>query len=191
GHSTHSWERFLELLGQHRIEVVVDVRSSPYSAWTPQFNREPLKATLRTAQLRYLFLGKELGARRSERECYVEGIAQYERIAQTPAFKAGLQRVITGAQSFRLALMCAEKDPLECHRTLLVCRHLRQAVTIQHIHADGALESQAEAEKRLMQEERVPTEDFFTSPEALLERAYDQRGQKAAYRESTEPAPPV
>lgn len=189
GHSNHSCERFLELLRLHSIEVVVDVRSSPYSVRLPQFSREPLKAALRAAGIRYLFLGDQLGARRSERSCYVEGVARYDRIARIPAFQSGLERVAKEIQQFRPALMCAEKDPLECHRTILVCRQLRDVAQIQHIRAEGTLESNDEAETRLMAEERVPTDDFFTPREQLLDRAYDQRGAKIAYHESTQPVP--
>ncbi len=189
GHSNHSWEQFLELLRMHEIQAVVDVRSSPFSARLPQFNRAPLNSGLRTAGIRYVFLGEELGARRSERACYVDGCARYDRIAKTPAFLSGLERVISGARQFRTALMCAEKDPLECHRTILVCRHLRDAVQIRHIRSEGSLESQEEAEARLMAEEGIAPEDFFASREQLLARAYDQRGGKIAYHESAEPAP--
>lgn len=191
GHSNHSLEHFLGLLRLHRIQVLVDVRSSPYSARLPQFNREPLKPVLKAAGIRYLFLGEELGARRAERNCYVDGIARYDRIAKTAAFQSGLERVTTGIQKFRSALMCAEKDPLECHRTILVCRHLRDIAQIQHIRADGSLESHEQAESRLMAEERVPTDDLFTPPEQLLAHAYDQRGGKTAYRESNEPEQPT
>ena len=190
GHSNHSLEQFLELLRLHRIEVLADVRSGPYSSRLPQFNREPLKAALRAVGIRYLFLGDELGARPTDRHCYVDGVARYDRIASTPAFQSGLERVTKGIQRFRSALMCAEKDPLECHRTILVCRHLRHAARIQHIRADGSLESHDQSEKRLMAEERVPTEDFFTPHEQLLDRAYDQRGGKTAYHENAETVPP-
>lgn len=191
GHSNHSLEHFFKLLRLHRIQDLVDVRSSPYSARLPQFNREPLDAALRAAGIQYLFLGAELGARRSERNCYVEGVARYDRIAKTPAFQSGLERVTKGIQEFRCALMCAEKDPLECHRTILVCRHLRDVAQIKHILADGSLEPHDEAETRLMAEERVPAEDFFTPREQLLDRAYDQRGGKTAYHETAEPVPPA
>lgn len=187
GHSNHSWEHFLELLKSHEIEALCDVRSSPYSARLPQFNRESIERSLQGAGIRYVFLGQELGARRSERECYIGGVARYELIARTPAFIAGLDRVRKGIQRFRLALMCAEKDPLECHRTILVCRYLRKVAQISHINSNGSLECHAAAEARLMTEEHVPIDDFFTPHEQLLDRAYDQRAAKIAYQESNTP----
>ena len=187
GHSNHSGERLLELLRQHGVETVVDVRSSPYSARWPQFNREVLQRSFGAAGLRYVFLGQDLGARRAERECYLEGAAQYGLIAKAPAFQSGLNQVREGMGRFRLALMCAEQDPLECHRAILVCRHLRDAAQINHILADGTIESHAEAEARLMSEEQVPAEDLFASRAELLDRAYDQRGARIAYHEATEP----
>lgn len=186
GHSTQSWEQFLDRVVRHRIDAVGDVRSSPYSARLPQFNREILERALKSAGLHYVFLGNELGARRSERECYVDGIARYDRIARTPAFHSGLDRVRKGVARFRLALMCAEKDPLECHRTILVCRELRSEFDIRHILDDGNLENHPDAEARLLVEERVPAEDFFISREELIARAYERRGEKIAFRESGE-----
>jgi uncharacterized protein (DUF488 family) len=184
GHSTHSAEKFVELLRAHRIDAVGDVRSSPFSAWTPQFNRTALEATLGAEKIQYVFLGDELGARREEREVYVESVARYERIAKLPSFQGGLERVRKGARRFRLALMCAEKDCLECHRTILVCRHLRRDLNIAHIQENGALESHRDAEARLMKEEKIPQIDLFLSESDLIERAYDQRGPKIAYREN-------
>jgi uncharacterized protein (DUF488 family) len=187
GHSTHSLARFLELLRLHRIEAVADVRSSPYSGRLPQFNREFLQRSLREAGIRYVFLGDELGASRAERECYEDGVARYERIVQTAAFLEGLGRVRAGARRFRAALACAEQDPLECHRTILVCRHLRESTEIRHILHDGTIESQEVAEARLMAEEKVSADDLFTPPAVLLARAYDRRGAKIAYHERGEP----
>ena len=186
GHSTQSWEQFLDRLARHHIDAVGDVRSSPYSARLPQFNREILERALKLAGIHYVFLGNELGARRSERETYVDGIARYDRIARTPAFHSGLKRVRKGVARFRLALMCAEKDPLECHRTILVCRELRNEFEIRHILDDGKLENHGDAESRLLAEERVHDEDFFISREDLIARAYDRRGAKIAFHESGE-----
>jgi uncharacterized protein (DUF488 family) len=188
GHSTQSWEQFLSLLLQHRIGAVGDVRSSPYSARLPQFNREILDQALRSANIRYVFLGNELGARRAERECYVAGVARYDHIARTDAFRLGLERVRSGAGRFRLALMCAEKDPLECHRTILICRQLRDQMSISHILSHGEIETQADAESRLLAEERIPADDLFASRAQLLATAYDRRGDKIAYHECGETA---
>lgn len=187
GHSTHTAEKLLELLVKHGVQVVVDVRSSPYSARLQQFNREVLEAFLKNHRIKYLFLGRELGARRDETECYVNGTATYERIARLPAFNTGVERVLKGAAEFRIAMMCAEKDPLTCHRTILVCRELiRRRAQIQHILEDGSLEPHEAAEKRLMREEKVPEIDLFDSPAQLLARAYQSRGEKIAFTETAE-----
>src|SRR5215471_13851987 len=124
GHSTHSLPRFLELLGQHAITAVCDVRSQPYSRLHPQFNRGQLRDALRAAGSRYVFLGKELGARSTDKSCYCNGQVQYGRLAATDEFKHGLERVTKGSRAYRVALMCAERDPLHCHRAILVARQL-------------------------------------------------------------------
>ena len=123
GHSNHAFEHFVALLQEHGVELVADVRSVPASARHPQFSRKALEPALAARGIRYLFLGQELGARRTEREAYEDGVATYERIARLPAFRAGLERVKEISASSRIALMCAEKAPLDCHRALLVCRH--------------------------------------------------------------------
>jgi uncharacterized protein (DUF488 family) len=120
GHSTHSIGRFVELLKSHSVTAVADVRSQPYSRMNPQFSREPLKEALRNANIKYVFLGKELGARSENKSCYRDGQVQYDLLAQTDLFKRGIERVKEGARTYRIALMCAEKEPLECHRTILV-----------------------------------------------------------------------
>ena len=137
GHSNHECEKFLDLLTPHQITAVADVRSQPYSQYTPQFNRETLEAALGRRRIKYVFMGKELGARREERECYVGGQARYDLIAGLPAFLQGLERLRRGAKTQRIALLCSEKDPLACHRTILVCRQLRGEFAIEHILEDG------------------------------------------------------
>jgi uncharacterized protein (DUF488 family) len=189
GHSTHTIEVFVELLKKHQVDVVADVRSAPYSGRYPQFSRDPLGAGLKQAGIQYVLLGRELGARREERECYVEGQAKYEKIARTAAFLDGIARVLKGADTYRIALMCAEQDPLTCHRTILICRHLKASqIPIQHILRDGNLEPHEEVERRLMLEEREDPDqhDMFcesASAESALERAYTKRGERIAYRE--------
>ncbi len=181
GHSNHTETAFVDLLRSQRIEVVVDVRSAPYSRYNPQFDREALKASLKDAGIRYLFLGKELGARSDDPACYLYGKVQYDRLAATPLFQAGLARVIEGAQNLRLTLLCAEKEPLECHRFILVARHLVLAgVEMRHLHADGSLESHAEAMDRLLQLHHLGP-DLFRSEAQLFDDAYALQAGKIAY----------
>jgi len=190
GHSTHSKEYFLELLALHRITALCDVRSNPYSRLHPQFNREPLKAFLLGSGVSYLFLGKELGARSQDPGCYEGGKLQYDRLAQTELFRKGLQRVQDGLdKGFRVALMCAEKEPLECHRTILVARHLAELdIEVSHIHGDGRLESHAEAIGRLRGLVGVPENDLFRSAEQLCADAYRLQEERIAYAPKAAPA---
>lgn len=186
GHSHHSAEQFLALLQQHQVTAIGDVRSSPYSRFCPQFNREALQATLRQQGIAYVFLGKELGARSDNDSCYLDRQVQYDLLARTDLFQEGLRRVLAGAQKYRIALMCAEKDPLTCHRTILVCRHLRErGVSIAHILEDGTLESHDAALGRLLAEEGMAAEDLFQTREEILAEAYQQRGQRIAYVKPT------
>ena len=168
GHSTHPQERFIALLHQHGITALCDVRSTPYSRINPQFNREDLKEALRRSNIRYVFLGKELGARSEDPACYEHGRVQYDRLAHTDLFQRGLERVQEGMKKYKLALMCAEKEPLECHRTILVARHLTAlGFDVRHIHADGKLESHADALSRLARMLNLPEYDMFRSREEL------------------------
>ncbi|HTS66206.1 MAG TPA: DUF488 domain-containing protein [Candidatus Acidoferrales bacterium] len=182
GHSTHEIERFLELLRAHGITAVGDVRSNPYSRMNPQYNREPLKAVLTAAGIAYVFLGRELGARSDDPSCYQAGKVQYDRLARTPLFLEGLERVREGMARYRLALMCAEKEPLECHRGILVSRHLDAAgIGVQHILADGSLESHTAAIERLRDQLNLPESDLFRTPQEVLEDAYRLQGERIAY----------
>jgi uncharacterized protein (DUF488 family) len=182
GHSVHSWEHFLALLKQHGVNALCDVRSSPYSRYSPQFNREALKKTLKAEGIAYVFMGKELGARSDDPACYIRGQANYGLIAATAPFQDGLARVRRGLERYTVALMCAEKDPLTCHRTILVARALRAPdVSIAHIHADGLLETNTDAEKRLLKLVKLPEESLFASQTDLIERAYDLQAEKIAY----------
>jgi uncharacterized protein (DUF488 family) len=182
GHSTHSSERFIALLKQHRITALCDVRSQPYSRMNPQFNREVLKQQLWQLGIGYVFLGTELGARSADVSCYDHGKVQYDRLARTELFRQGLERVKEGVRDYRVALMCSEKDPLECHRTLLVSRQLEiLGFTIQHILADGNLENQSEALSRLTDKLHMAEPDMFRSREEVLADAYRIQSDRIAY----------
>jgi uncharacterized protein (DUF488 family) len=181
GHSTHTLEYFLSLLTRHGIQAVGDVRSVPYSQHNPQFNRESLMQRLRGAGIAYVFLGKELGARSDNSGCYVDGKVQYNYLAEQPVFLEGLRRLRKGIESHRVALMCAERDPLTCHRTILVCRELRSVdLEIDHILADGAVETNIAAEKRLMSMMNLRP-DMFHSERDCIEQAYEKQANRIAY----------
>jgi uncharacterized protein (DUF488 family) len=185
GHSTHDWDHFVQLLKLHKIDVLGDVRSTPYSRFTPQFNRESLMGGLGRFGIKYVFLGLELGARRAEQECFINGKVDYGRVAKTPAFKRGLERLQTGISKYRVAIMCAEKDPLECHRTILVAHHAKAFAEVSHILADGSLETHAQAEARLMAEYRMGDADLFVPDLQRIENAYAKRASDIAYQETS------
>jgi len=182
GHSTHPAAHFVQLLKNHGITAIADVRSQPYSRMNPQFNRETLRGELKEVGISYVFLGRELGARSSDESCYVNGKVQYDRLAQTSLFQEGIDRVEQGISTHRIALMCAEKDPLTCHRSILVCRHLiARNIGVCHIVDDGKLESHDEAIARLLRELKIEQVDLFRSRNELVAEAYSLRGEQIAY----------
>jgi uncharacterized protein (DUF488 family) len=190
GHSTHTIEKFIELLKSRSITAVCDVRSRPYSRMNPQFNREPLKQALRAANIKYVFLGKELGARSEDKSCYRNGQVQYDLLAQTDKFKQGIERVREGARFYRVALMCAEKEPLECHRAILVSRKLfEEDLPIKHILGDGRLEEHEHTLERLISKLKIPEGDMFRSHDATIDEAYMRQGIEIAYREQVAQTP--
>ncbi len=186
GHSNHTADHVVGLLRQHQIGLVADVRSVPHSQYTPQFNRNALEGTFRRAAIDYVFLGNELGARRAEEICYVEGQARYDKIAPLPAFRRGLQRIAQESRARRVSLLCSEADPLTCHRTILVCRELKKiepGLSVVHILGDGGTETQEASEERLIALHKLVPELFgeLSSREGLVERAYDLQAGKIAY----------
>lgn len=194
GHSSHSFPHFLDLLKKHQISAVCDVRFTPCSRLHPHFNRKRLRQELKRQDIAYVFLGKELGGRSSDSACFdAEGRVQYKRIAERNDFRKGLERVSDGAKIHRIALMCVEKDPLTCHRTILVCRHLLEErdlfkgrdLSIRHILEDGQIESHEASERRLLRLAGMEQRHLFKSEEKQLEEAYDYQGRRIAYRDQS------
>lgn len=190
GHSNHEIDAFLALLAGARIAVVADVRSSPYSR-LHHFAREQLERHLAAAGLRYLFLGRELGARRDEPEAYRDGRVDFSRVVGLPQFTAGIERLLHEPLG-RVALLCAEKEPLDCHRTVLVSRHLfDRGVPVRHILYDGAIEDHADTARRLVRMLKI-TPDLFDqdfSEDHLVDRAFDARAREIAFQLKDEEDP--
>jgi uncharacterized protein (DUF488 family) len=116
GHSRHSWERFTALLDGAGVEAIADIRSTPRSRFSPHFNKDTMREALAARGVAHMFLGKELGGRPQSPALYTDGVADYEKMATSPEFRLGLDRLIEAAARRSVAAMCSEADPLECHR---------------------------------------------------------------------------
>ena len=147
GHSNHSAKKFVGLLAGHRVEVLADTRSRPYSRHAPHFNIEELKATLSDYGIGYLFLGLELGGKPAGEEFYdTEGRVDYMRVERSRTFLDGIHRLEREILNRRVALLCSEENPASCHRRLLVGRVLSErGVLVRHIRGDGDVQTEGEA----------------------------------------------
>lgn len=189
-------DRFVSDLKTYGINVVADVRTSPYSKFSPEFNREAIQAELKAAGLKYVFMGDELGARPSDRHCYVNGAVDYDRIVSAGFFQHGLDRVQMGvARGYVITLLCAEKDPIDCHRNVLVAHSLaKRGVDIKHLvqlapMEPAVAEDREDTESRLFEEcdqGDSRQDDLFMSRDSLIEKVYKLRFKKIAYREESE-----
>ncbi len=134
--------------------------------------------------MEYVFLGKDLGARSEDLSCYADGKLDFGLVAQTGLFRNGLARILKGMETYRIALLCAEKDPITCHRMILVCRNLRPHIpVIRHILEDGRVEENPQAERRLRQSLGIQENHLFATLEELTEEAYDIQGKRIAHEE--------
>jgi len=179
GHSNHSSDHFLALLQGAGITAVADVRSIPQSRRWPHFSRARIERWLADAGIAYVFLGAELGGRPADPALIRDGRPDYDLMTAAPSFQAGLERVLEGAGRYRMALMCAEREPLDCHRFLLVSRRLyERGAQLCHILADGSTEPHESTETRLLQQTGLAVDALFADllpPRHAVDRAYDIR----------------
>lgn len=190
GHSTYPLDRFIKLLQAHGADTVLDVRSVPYSRFNPQFNRETLKTDLELADIRYLFLGDRLGARREESEvCYPDGAVCFEKVRRLDLFQQGIDEVERMLSDGRHpVLMCAEKDPFDCHRFVLVSRELAaRDIAVAHILATGDTVSQSALEDHLLEKYKLATPqaplfDAVKPRHTRLAEAYARRNREIVHR---------
>ncbi len=188
GHSNLDFSQFVHLLTGSGIQLVADVRSRPQSSRFPQFTQPGFQKLLEAEGISYLFLGEELGGRPDDLDAYqLNGLVDYRARRKSYAFGAGLERVLKELQDRSIALMCAEEDPLECHRFLMICPELVK-VGIQpfHIRKSSLVETQEMIETRLLDLTgfgSVATNTLFPDARTeALEKAYTLQAEKCAYR---------
>lgn len=189
GHSNQSIGDFIGLLKKHDINCLCDVRSSPYSRYTDQFNREPLKLALEENGIYYLFLGESFGARPDDMKLYTNGIVDFSKVTRSKAFQDSVKRVENGLEKgYRIALMCSEKDPVDCHRTIMVSKYFHDyGHEILHILSDGSLKSQEEVAAELV-EKYFPNRNQINLFQAIdeidyVEEAYKKANLEIGYKE--------
>jgi len=186
GHSTYQLEDFIKLLKKYKIDVVVDVRSMPYSKYADWFNRKNLNFFLKESRLYYIFMGDMLGARWEDRSLIFEdGKVDFEKVMQTKKFQDGIDRILNGVEKgYKIAMMCSEREAFDCHRFALISRFLRDKLDIFHIYPDK-LVSQTELEKRLLEKykKKLPHTNLFenVSENDRLNSAYKLRNRAIAY----------
>ncbi len=183
GHSNIPAERFIGLLRHVGVNAIADVRSTPFSRRFPWFSGKNLAATLAQHGITYLVYGEALGGRPRNTALFRDGVADYEAMARQPDFQIGLDRLLADAARSRICLMCAEREPLDCHRCLLVARALAErGLAIGHILHDGTIEPHAATEQRLLALTGASDDLFVTGQDERLASAYRRRARAVAYR---------
>lgn len=191
GHSQHKTDYFISLLKKYNINYVLDVRSTPYSKFADQFNKERIRGLLTKEEIHYSFFGKYFGARQEDISLYNdEGYLDFDRVRSSSNFKVGYDNVIVGLEKENnIALMCTEKDPIDCHRTIMVSRAFDLAgIEVNHILCDGTLQNQSEVNQRLMDmyfpdRNQLSIFDYLdnTNEEVSLLEAYKKRNAEIGY----------
>jgi hypothetical protein len=193
GHSNHDLARLVDLLQSAGVTLVADVRSQPYSQRLPQFNRPELERELLRHALAYVFLGRELGGRPAQLSLYdQDGRVDYERVRATAVFQRGVDCLCEALGEYTVAMLCAEEDPLDCHRGLMIAPALvERGIRPAHLRGDGTVESTAELEERLLRETEVGAgildglfADTISDAERgeMLAEAYRRQGRRKAFR---------
>ena len=187
GHSVYPIDEFITFLKENGINCIVDVRSSPYSRFASQYNREILGDELKKAGILYLFMGDSLGARYDDPELlYADGKVDFERVRATDAFKMGITRVVDGLKKgYSISLMCSEKEPFDCHRFVLVSKALiDMGIEVLHVTPDTVI-ANSELEDRLFKKYKLSRHDLFSSEEENVADVYRRRNIDIAYNAKT------
>lgn len=186
GHSNMSWLAFLRTLSEYEVEIVVDVRSTPFSHYVPHFNRQSLDRNLTAQGIGYRFAGKRLGGRPSDPSHYSNGKVDYRSLERDLDFRRAMGAIICLAQTTKLSLMCSEGDPLKCHRFLLLSRYLKgKGVNTFHVLPSGTVEDQDQMEERLLAMTGLMQGELWRSGDHL-DRAYEKQTREVAFSQGTD-----
>jgi uncharacterized protein (DUF488 family) len=187
GHSNIPAERFMAMLQGAGVKTIADVRTTPASRFSPWFSAKPLATLLARHGIGYVRHGDTLGGRPRDAKLYRDGVADYEAMARQPEFQAGIAGLLAAAAQCRVCIMCAEREPLDCHRCLLVARALvDRGLSVGHLLHDGTVESHRSTEQRLLAPSGVAEELFVTGQDERLAAAYRRRARAFAYRAKTD-----
>jgi uncharacterized protein (DUF488 family) len=194
GHSDYGIDYFIQLLKKHNINSLIDIRSMPYSQHSPQFNKELLSADLKANNILYIYMGNQLGGRYTNPDLlFQDGKVDYAKVKQTKNFIDGMDKIIQEIKKgCRIALMCSEKDPFDCHRFVLVaCELENKGVTVKHILENGDIVLNSELEKKLLYKYKEDYEQFYLfvqtkTKEQALEEALRKRNLDIAFSTSRE-----
>ncbi|WP_432402078.1 DUF488 domain-containing protein [Wukongibacter sp. M2B1] len=193
GHSNYSMDRLLDMLEFHSINCIVDIRGTPYSKYNIQFNKESFSKTLTNKGYIYIYMGKEFAVQREDKSLYTEeSYADFEKVVSDKDFLNGIERLKVGCRKgYRIVLMGAMQDPINCHRCILLGRSLIKAgFTLKHILDDYTLASQEELEERLLEKyfanrDQLTIDNYMgieTSKEELIKEGYRHSNKEIGYR---------
>ena len=187
GHSNREADEFVRILQSFSIDVIVDVRSAPYSKHCPQFNKEAIDQTLRSSDIKYLFLGKELGAKPDDQSCYEGRRVSFEKLKSSDLFQKGISRILEGITRYKIAIMCSEKEPINCHRAILISRVLvEKGISVMHILNETESLAHKDLETELLKRFKIEETLFDTdySKQLDLKEAYEKQEDLICYRET-------
>lgn len=191
GHSQHNIDYFISMLHTYEINYLIDVRSMPFSKYATEYNKEIVKVSLAESNIKYVFMGENFGARPKNKDLYsAKGYLDFSKMKKSNKFLEGIDSLIKGIdQGNRIALMCTEKEPIECHRAILVANaFFEKGIEVEHILADNTVQTHRELNKQLLDihfPDRYQISLFENenlTEKEFLNKAYEIQNEKIGYQ---------